>query len=39
MNQSPQDLLSNSDEIYSANEVSVAIDSLALKNHTSIKQV
>ena len=29
MNQSPQNLLANSDEIYSANAVSVAIDSLA----------
>ena len=29
MNQSPQNLLANSDEIYSANAVSLAIDSLA----------
>jgi hypoxanthine phosphoribosyltransferase len=29
MNQSPQNLLANSDEIYSANAVSEAIDSLA----------
>jgi hypothetical protein len=39
MNQSPQKLLANSDEIYSPTQVTGAIRELAFKNHTSIKQV